>query len=381
MEADLIDLTRNSSLQEWISLSAPKEPIWVCDTESRVVRIAKDILSVLIFPIGIARVLHRIVGNFIVPAARITKGLAILSFVAKIPVLGTFAAALKTEIEDVVKQKFNESLRDWNVQRVAIHVDGRVVDAAIVTRKAKVDIEGTTDEATKVRESRWTLISGGNGEYIQFLSHLNVVGCLQSNAVYYNYPGVMGSTGNPSRSTIAKTSRVMLQFLQGPLHARQIIWYGHSLGGGVQEAFSDHYRGTNYCLVKSRTFSQLSKVVQDMFGGYRIIRILVQVLGWNMNPLASVQREEVHQVILQTASISDQIIGDTVISKEASLAVACEANDQTAILPIREWHNEQLQDKDYHVKDGDQEINYIGTLKRLKEAVNKFLATNLNVQA
>lgn len=330
-----INLAVSSSEEEWMSLFAPKKPIWVCNTESTVVRIAKDILSVLIFPIGLARLLHRVVGNVVVPAVLMTKFYAVLFYLAKIPLLGSKAALLKCAIDDrIIKNSFYEMRENWNVQRVAIQVDGRIVDAAIVVKK---------DQET-VCADRWTLLSGGNGQFLQGFGDVNVVNALQSNAVYYNYPGVVGSTGGPSRSTIAKTSRVMLKFLEEQLQAKEVIWYGHSLGGGVQEAFSEHTQkeGVKYCLIKSRTFSHLRKTAQDMFGGFRLIAFLVRLFGWDMSPVASVKNSNVPQIILQTGF--KEPCFDGIITKESSLAKALEdeANPKCKKLMIPESHNSYL---------------------------------------
>mgnify|MGYP005605994201 FL=1 len=311
-----INLAESSSLQEWRALSAPKEPIWVCNTENTVVRMAKNILSVLIFPIGLVRLLHRVVGNIIVPATLFTK-------------MGVSPN----------EEAFRVFSAGWNIQRVSIQTDGRIVDAAIVTRK----------DATLVQPHRWTLLSGGNGEFLHDLGNLALVGELQSNGVYYNYPGVMGSTGEPSRSTIAKTSRVMLKFLEERLQAKEIIWYGHSLGGGAQEAFSEHVQKADvkYCLMKSRTFSHLRKVAQDMFGGYRLFSFLVWFFGWDMSPVASVRNTNVPQIILQTDPkifTNFAFRSDGIITEESSLAKAVVdvVNPKCKKLFVSEMHNDFL---------------------------------------
>lgn len=314
---DFNDLQTSSGI-EWCALSAPKDPIWICNTESPVVRVAKDILSVVIFPIGLARLLHRVIGNFVVLAAIDTK----------------CGESPRYDVENLIKQ-------NWKIKRISIQVDGRIVDAAVVMKQ---------DQA-QVQPNRWTLLSCGNREFLQNLSNLELVDKLQSNAVYYNYPGVAGSTGEPSRSTIAKTSRVMLRFLEEQCQAKEIIWYGHSLGGGAQEAFADHTRkeGVQYCLIKSRTFSHLRKVVQDMFGGSRLISFLVWLFGWDMSPVASVKNSPVPQIILQTDPSyfpNGNLIphSDGIITEAASLAKAVEHDENANCNPlfIPETHNRAL---------------------------------------
>lgn len=169
------------------------------NTERKIYRIAKIILSIIIFPIGIYKLIHSLAGFGIVGAARDTLFWKILS-------------TLKI-CKPIHSNDFTPWLIDRKFKRITIEVDGYKIDAMIVGKKETLN------------NGKWLLASGGTDEiYESGLSHdfgesqvpawqdLSELG--NYNALLFNYPGVMSSTGMPSRQALIKAYRAMLTFLE-----------------------------------------------------------------------------------------------------------------------------------------------------------------------
>ena len=340
-------------------------------SENRVVSTMKQIVSIVFFPMAIYKGLHARLGHLVLPAS--------------MPLLGR-NRWLSNRIGTLGKplnEKRATQLKDdeWKMKRVSIKVDGQLIDAMIYGKKSTLS------------NGRWVLPSPGNGEayedYLQSDSFQQILTQFEGNALLFNYPGVADSTGLPSRRALKATHLAMLKFLEDQekgLGAKEIIGYGHSLGGGIQaDAIKSHKMKDNvkYVFVKSRTFSQLSKVVEDMaskmvsnLGGQemgdplflsldsqrkqgRTSKLIGHLLsgaagkftkkmGWNINTAESSEKLQVPEVILQTGCLGDEgegpsFLNDGVIAAKASLGQAL-YNGKGPIpnkvcMPIRELHN------------------------------------------
>lgn len=322
---------------EEMASSYPMEtPSYTCNIENKVWRIVKDIFSVIIFPIGLYRLTHRLVGRIIVPATNYD------SFDANF-----FRTDLNPDDE-------------WKYKRISVQVDGYTIDATIM---GKVNTLGN---------ERWVLASNGNNELYEnkFQNHefKQIVSELKGNAIVFNYPGVGSSSGMPSRSAMSKAYRAMLNFLEDEkngIGAKEIIGYGHSIGGGVQgEALRSHKlkEDVDYVFVKSRTFNDLSTTASYLSN--RLLGFLVKVLGWNMGSVKSSKNLQAPEIIMQTAEVTEYtdisdnpelIIGDGVIPKKASLAkklledTNCN-KDNKYFMGIPEKHNQKLNNPSHLVK-------------------------------
>ncbi|MDP1608859.1 MAG: hypothetical protein Q8L98_06060 [Chlamydiales bacterium] len=324
LESTKRDFTANQSL--------PVAYTW--NTESKIVRIVKQILAVIIFPIGIYNLLHILAGKIaLLPASN--------------PALMGYSENRANDMRS------NVSLEgDWKYKRITVEVDGYKVDAMIVGK------------ASTLNNGRWVLASNGNGEfYEEKLSDgsafKQILTEIKGNAIVFNYPGVEASSGLPSRQAMAKAYRAMLSFLEDEnkgIGAREIIGYGHSIGGGVQaDALKTHAlkKDVRYVFVKSRTFSDLSTAASMLT--FRPLGFLVKLLGWNMDCTVSSKKLQAPEIIMQTARVqkyeelheSSKIIGDETIAANASLAKAL-LNDTTCpkrnklFIGITEVHNDDL---------------------------------------
>ena len=311
------------------------------DTQYKVITIAKRIFAVI--------------GIYNYPLIGISIGTSILTYKS----IQLFAGMLGLLPAIGYPQEAEESRSkialdgEWKYKRITVVTDGYEIDATIVGK------------ASTLNNGRWVLASNGNAElyetklsssheFKQILSELN------GNAIVFNYPGVGASIGIPNKKALAKAYRAMLTFLEDQkngIGAKEIIGYGHSIGGAVQgEALKSHELKKNikYVFVKSRTFSELSKIA-SMLTNSRLVGILVKLLGWNLNSSYSSKRIKVPEIIMQTANVKDyklidhggSIIDDGIIPRNASLAVELLDGKQAprknqVFIGMPEDHNSEL---------------------------------------
>lgn len=281
------------------------KPIYQCTLENKVWRIAKLIFSIIIFPIGLCQLIHRLIGKLIVPASS--------------PDFAKAAMGIDISADNLATIRTHFNLSDeWKIKRLSIEVDGHVIDAVIVGKESTLE------------NGRWLLKSGGNGEcYEQNLEGYelkNILNEFNTNAILFNYPGVGANGGLPSRNAMIKAYRAMLTFLEDQkkgIGAKEIIGYGHSIGGGVQAEALNHHRlkkDIKYVFVKDRTFSKLS-AVPDCFLGFLSI-----ITGWNMNCINSSLRLKAPEIIIQAKN-------DSIIKEKASLMKALESKKKQFLGP------------------------------------------------
>lgn len=317
--------------------SLPVSYTW--NTEHKIIRIAKQILSIIIFPIGIYKLIHSLVGKFVLVPASLES----------------------LNYENQLRLKINliDEIDEWKYKRITVKVNGYKIDAIIVGK------------ASTLSNRRWVLASNGNGELYEnnFFTRegrevyyfKQILKSINSNAIVFNYPGVGASSGLPSRKAMTKAYRAMLTFLEDKdngIGAKEIIGYGHSIGGGVQgDALREHElkEDIGYVFVKSRTFSNLA-IEASFKTNCSLVGFLIKILGWNINPAESSKRLQVPEFILQTISHdrsnffpeelteSSQIIDDGMILAEASLAKNLLDDDQCPrenkiFLGLKETHN------------------------------------------
>jgi hypothetical protein len=237
----------------------------------------------------------------------------------------------------VLLQEWNESNQeDWVVKRLCIEVQGYQIDAMLIGKASMMD------------NRRWLLFSEGNtGRYEEHFKNkrslektLSILRETQANAVFFNYPGVGASQGFIDRELIRSTYRGMFSFIEDPekgLGAKEIIAYGHSMGGAVQGDALDDYpfrEGVKHVFVKSRTYSSLGREVYYLKNPF--LGSLVHIFDWNINPLRFTIAVKKAEIILQTVKKEKEhkegyfdlkkrklcLIHDGMIPAEASLARA-----------------------------------------------------------
>ena len=228
-----------------------------------------------------------------------------------------------------------------------------------------------------MQQRQWVLASLGNGALYE--DQLSCDGELkailsktQANGIVFNYPGVGASTGSPNRKAMEKAYRVVLAFLEDDkkgIGAKQIIGYGYSIGGGVQgDALKVHKlkKGIKYVFVKSKTFSNMSKLVTSLMKS-RILGFLIKPIGWNMGSIESSKKLQASEITMQTANVetyellndSSKIKFDEVIRVEGSLAKelledpSC-PKDNKLFIGMPEMHVESLADPSFLAQKIDE---------------------------
>lgn len=325
------------TFEEMASSKPLSKLTYTYSTENKVWRIAKTIFSLIIFPIGIYKFIHSIIGTIIVPAS--------------CPELMGY----KPDHPDQSRKGISlES--DWKVKRISIEIDGNVIDAAIMGRPSTLG------------NGRWVLSSNGNAEFyedkLKNIEFKHILAKLNSNVLVFNYPGVGASLAMPNRNAMAKAYCAMLKFLEDKkegIGAKEIIGYGQSIGAGVQgDALLSHKlkEDVKYVFVKSRSFSDLSTTASYLTN--RFLGFLVKVFGWNISSVESSKKLKAPEIIMQTANVEyysdisnepQKIIDDGVIPAEATLAKKLLNTKKSFakekyFMGIREGHNDPLVDPD-----------------------------------
>lgn len=257
---------------------------------------------------------------------------------------------------------------DWKYKRITICFDRQKVDVMIIGKPSTL------------HNKKWVLVSNGNGEFYEdqlscSLEFKNFLSKLNGNGIVFNYPDVGSSEGWANRFAMRKAYQAVLSFLEDQkqgIAAKEIIGYGHSIGGGVQgDALRWHKLQENisYLFIKSRTFSIMSQIAAQIIAVLtrnkyigNFVQVAVQGIGWDLGSVDSSKELQAPEIVLQTARVrsyeiltdSQKIIHDGVIPAETSLAKAllddpsCPKGNKVFV-GIPERHNMPLRDLSFIV--------------------------------
>lgn len=239
----------------------------------------------------------------------------------------------------------------YKFKRLRLEMDHLSLDAMIV---------GTPET---FQRDRWLFFTNGNAEFYE--NKLTNSGFYQllekfkANALIYNYPGVGASQGSANRFLLRRSALACMSFLEDRLYglsAKEIIGFGHSIGGGVQGELTSHHlfkKEVRYAFIKSRTFASFAQVAAELSNP--ISGLLVALLGWNMKTAKSSKRCKAPEIILQSALVHfyvnlsqfcEKITHDGVIPKNSSLAYTLLKRKsfwpKKIFLGIFEGHNQNL---------------------------------------
>jgi len=318
-----VDYERNTQ-NDFSKTKFKSNPVYSYETEKKIIRVAKIILAIIIFPIGIYKLIHALVGLIVVPGCLMGR----VIFRKEISQLRKYLS----------ESDFSEN--KMKMKRIALKVDGYVIDGMIL---------GT--EKT-LGNGRWILKTGGNGELYEgaICANSKLADELDSNLITFNYSGVQGSSGMPNRAAMVKAYQAMLNFLEDEdsgIGANEVVSYGHSIGGGVQaEGIEKHELkdGIKYVFVKSKTFSSISDLCSKRIP---LLGIIVKLLGWNFKTTESSKKLEAPEIVIQTVSYDGKYLDDGVIPPKASLAYTLPKNlNNKYIMRVKSNHNTPLINND-----------------------------------
>lgn len=319
--------------------------------DNRVWRIAKDVLSVLFLPVGLYRAWHRVVGLAVVPASM--RELLAKVGLGKATDLDTLDSSVKVLLE-----------KNWGLERLTIEADGQQIDVTLL-------------KPPNAKPDRWTLYSTGNMQYYEdvlsasdYCNDLFGPDGLNTSVLLFNYPGVGKSGGFPSRSGSVRAYQTLLRWLEEEVNAKELIGFGHSIGGGIQgEAIAGRPKkeGVRYCFIKDRTFSHLSGVAEDLTKKTMprlgiilgpIVKKIVELSSWNIQTAKASLRTRYPEIVIQQNSYTQkpgevawekasEVTDDEIINSSRSLALELSQQKYLAntkllakkLLMVQEPHN------------------------------------------
>lgn len=328
-QPDYLEATRGDFSQR---KCLPVTFIW--NTESKVMRIVKQIFSIILPPLGIYHLLHALAGKISVLPVSTPR-------LCGFPPNYALNSRCRIPLEG-----------EWKYKRMTVEVDGYHIDAIIA------------GQPSTFNNGRWTLASIGNRSFCEDTLRLKhdfkqILSEIKSNAIVFNYPGVGASSGLPNRKAMVKAYRAMLALLEDQkngIGAKEIIGYGHSLGGGVQgDALKEHQlkNEIKYVFVKDRTFADVRTVASYITN--KPLGLFITSLGWNFDSVKSSKTLQAPEIIIQAAQVenykelndSSSIVDDKRIPAKASLANALledpnYSKKNKIIIGVNEGHSDPL---------------------------------------
>ena len=343
--------------------------------ESSIWSVLKNVVSIIFLPYGLYRLVHWVALTLIVPSASMVG--VKQEDLDRTREFGVFVHS--EEYNTPISEGGSEVIAKWKreanynqlhpisqLTRVAILVDDMIIDAMIMKPTAFTD------------NGRWLLQANGNYEYYEHniagSSLDNMLNALQASAILFNYPGAGASTGTATPETMQKAYRAVLSYVEDKLQAKEVIGYGHSLGGGIQAtALVDHQlkKDVKYVFIQGRSFSRLSEAAAGFFSSVigPLARGIVRGLGLEIDAAKAIEKiqqsnPETKFIIVQTGYFPSQVwapqpteaIYDGVITAQGALSGHVSAD--IPVVFCKEMHNSRFEDQ---------------TLILIKNEVNKVL--------
>jgi len=326
-QSDYIEVTKNE-----LASVQPVNLVYSDSVLRKIWIIAKEILSIIIFPIKVYNLFHAVLGKHI----------------GKYSLLPAANPKIKGNPEDYAHHKRNQfDINDeWKIKRISFDIDGYLIDGAIMGKESTL------------QNGRWVYMTNPNTHCYEHILELGFTkdlleaedpedlnkedsekGGVEGNIIAFNYPGVGASSGLPNCSAMKKISRVILNFIENEIKANTIFAYGHSIGGAIQGEVLKNYKfkkEIRVFAIKNRTFGSLSKTA-----AYRarvkfnrlfawLIIPLIKFVGWQISCFESSKKLEVPELIIQSANVDndytdisknpEKIKDDAAIKKETTLA-------------------------------------------------------------
>ena len=241
---------------------------------SRICRIAWNIFSVIIFPVGIARLIiagvKRLVSAAILPAAFLFKA------------------------KDEELQSRRNSFFKWNAscaEQVTIRTaDGADLDNYVIKSKSQQDLPPA--------QQKWVVFFNGNAMCVENdFDNLSLISKeAKVNVLSGNYRGVGRSTGRASSSDdLVLDGEALVQYLlnQG-VEPRNILLHGLSLGGGVAAAVAANHQeeGREINLCSDRSFASITDFLKAHFPSWlsfvgTLLSRIVAAAKWAFDSLSN----------------------------------------------------------------------------------------------
>jgi hypothetical protein len=348
------------------SSSPPQTPIYTYESGSKWVRLSKDIIFngsslALVYTIAIfcLKKLSRSTLNppslpkqvvwLTLPIALYNNVYIIAGWLihpASLPFFFPLARLIEEIDLDEMRESFFREGRE--VKRVSVQANGYLIDTLIVGKRENLG------------NGRFIIFSNGNGEVYEARrnDYLELADHLQATIIFYNYASTGRSGGFlPNHEAILVSHQAMHAFAREELGAKEIIDFGHSIGGGIQGENLKTMpldRKVQYVFVKHMTFATLSGEAQGMVG---TIGAAIPYLNWEYSSVESSKALQHREIIVQQGRVtknqemthvSELTERDPVILGNESLAKAL-FEDPTccknkSFILVGEGHNDRIAD-------------------------------------
>jgi len=230
------------------------------------------------------------------------------------------------------------------VKRVSVQANGYLVDTLVVGKQENLN------------NGRWIIFSNGNGEVYEAQrdDYLELADTLDANIIFYNYASTGRSSGLlPNHKAILASHQAMHAFAKDELGAKEIIDFGHSIGGGIQGENLKTMpldQEIKYVFVKHMTFATISELAEVMVG---IAGAAIPYLNWEYSSVESSKALQHREIIIQQGRVNGQMTQvdqltetDGVVPGKESLAKALfedpECHKKKTFVLVREGHNYQM---------------------------------------
>lgn len=249
----------------------PQQDIFKINTKtSKAKRIAFNVVSTIIFPIGLARVSRFCLGKLV-----------------GIPVLPAQIIFQKKRLDDIRKQNLRivNSRTGFKDVRLTIETADRVkLDTMKILNPAQ------TNKAA--HEQKWIVFFPPNGmAYEQLIPIATQISNDTGANIYLgNYRGVGYSQGSPSRSKdLILDGEAMVQYLHNheKVPFKNMIVQGWSLGGAIATEVAAMHQEKDDCikLCNERSFSSLFKEIKTILPAGTVLASIVYIVGWRFKPI------------------------------------------------------------------------------------------------
>ena len=316
-----------SDTQKDFASPTPLSPPYILEKEHKIIQIAKIIFAIIVFPVGLYKTFHFILGRILIKSSRCSK----------------------KRIDEVRKKIPLDT--EWRFKRVTLEVNGRSIDGIIMVR---------TETAGN---GQWMVVAQGrNGYYERKVTDVGLRNLLLSknmNAFIFNYPGVGRSEGPTTRANLLENCKAAFTFVEKHLHATSILGYGYSMGGGVISetiaTLPSPEKGVTRRVLLDRTFCKLSKATAWIYPKPigLFLGSLVRVCGWELRTSRACKRNPHLLVVLQTTTQDsirpikefEHIRHDGIIHPEATLTLRVLGSSKIpniSIIGISGGHNTPL---------------------------------------
>ncbi len=209
-----------------------------------------------------------------------------------------------------------------HIQRMSVAVEGHLIDAYVVSPNVET-----------LKNRTWTLVAGGNNGSAEYNAlkaccggidsfQRNFARPLNSNLLFFEYPGVMASEGPLSMEMIGKVYRAMLKLVsdkENGFGAKELFLLNTSMGGGASARGRVGYvypKDIKHVVVNVVTYHSLVAAVTALAGS--VMGRLAHWWDWTSDVARESKRlteEGIPEIIVYSNA-------DKVVLPEASLAHA-----------------------------------------------------------